>query len=305
MSVPNPVITKLIDGQDAVPDTWNPQYVQIEQNFSNVDSRLVSITTEMATARDSKPNLNARIDDIEGRVGTTEPSYQEALHFEVRRLMWLNQLAFTEIEKTKKMRVQQGELTIYNRGVVNGMTVTRSTTANRNLNLDGGQFFMNGRVYGIADRINEASVSSNTSSFTKTCVAYVRLNGNSIDFGCSDLGSGAPLDAVPLCTLTIPPNNTDSTDQHLANVTIDASIRRTETLFPTLFDHPARETVYLPIKLTDTTYHISLDIVSAVGGVVGSHHIIIDERANDSFRITLGHTADNVVIRYLVTLMNS
>ena len=198
MALPRNNITPIPNNEpDAVPSLWNTRYQEIDENFGNLDGRLVARENEITQARGGKGSLDERRDDMDSRVGTTEPAYQEALHFEVRRQMELNQLALVEIEKTRKMRVQQGEVTLYNRGVKSGLSISKSNTASRNLNIVGGQFFMGGRLYSIGDRTNDASVPPNPGGTTQTCVAYVRINGDNIDFDCSQLGQEAPADAVP------------------------------------------------------------------------------------------------------------
>ena len=55
-------------------------------------------------------------------------------------------------------------LEISNRGVVSGCTVTKSTTAARNLHISTGTCFAQGRKFAVADGNNAASVPSNTGS---------------------------------------------------------------------------------------------------------------------------------------------
>lgn len=143
MSLPKSNITPIPNNEpDAVPSLWNTRYEEIDANFANLDQRVAAKETEVSQARGGKASLDERLDNIEQSVGTTEPDYQEALQIELRRQLELNQLAFVEIEKTRKLRLQQGEVTIYNRGVKTGMAVSKSSTASRNLNLTAGQFFI-------------------------------------------------------------------------------------------------------------------------------------------------------------------
>ena len=305
MALPHNSITPIPNNEpDAVPSLWNTRYQEIDENFGNLDGRLAARENEIAQARGGKGSLDERLDDMDSRVGTTEPAYQEALHFEVRRQMELNQLALVEIEKTRKMRVQQGEVTLYNRGVKSGLSISKSTTASRNLNIVGGQFFMGGRLYSIGDRTNDASVPPNPGGTTQTCVAYVRINGDNIDFDCSQLGQEAPADAVPLYRLTVPAGNTEANDANLASVTL-TDIRRIEGNFPVLLDSPAQSLIALAAPLPDTGWHLNLDVVEAQGGNVSRNHIAVEARATNGFRLTLGHTADAVKVRYTLTNMGA
>lgn len=305
MPLPHNSITPIPNNEpDAVPSLWNSRYEEIDANFDNVDGRLGARESELDTARGGHGSLDERLDEMDGRVGTADPNYQEALHFELRRQMELNQMAFVEIDKTRKMRVQQGEVILYNRGVRNGLTITKSGTAIRNLNLAGGAFFMGGRLYSIGDLINMASVPPNPGATVQTCVAYVRINGAAAEFHCSQLGQEAPTDAVALYRASVPAGNTEITDAYLAAVTL-TDIRRIEGNFPVLLDSPAQTTISLAAQLPDTAGQIDLDVVEATGGTVGRHHIAIDARATNGFRLTLGHTADAVRIRYTLTSMGA
>src|SRR5690606_35892448 len=49
-----------------------------------------------------------------------------------------------EAVRDRTVRHQEGEFVLYNRGIKNGCTITKSQTANRNLNLEGGTIFMFG-----------------------------------------------------------------------------------------------------------------------------------------------------------------
>lgn len=301
MSLPKPNITPIPNNEpDAVPSLWNTRYQEIDENFANLDQRTTAKEQEVAAARGGKASLDARLDEIESSVGTTEPDYQEALQIELRRQIELNQLAFVEIDKTRKLRLQQGEVTIYNRGVKSGMAVAKSSTASRNLNLTGGQFFIFGRTYSVSDRTNDASVPPNPGSTTQSCVAYARVNGSTIDFDCSLLGQEAPTDAVALYRITVPAGNTEANDPNLANVTL-TDIRRIESNFPILLDSPASVLVPTPNTMHNASWQIDIDVVESTGGNVSRGHITVDARANNGFRLTLGHTADAVKLRYTLT----
>ena len=289
---------------DATPSLWNTRYEEIDENFADLDTRLAGRETELSQARGDKTNLKARLDDIDSRVGTSDPAYQEALHFEVRRQMELSALALKEIEKTRQMRIQQGEVVLYNRGVHSGLAVSKSTTASRNLNIAEGRFFIGGRLYSVGARSNDASVPPNPGSSAATCVAYLRINGDTIDFDCSQLGQDAPEDAVALYRLTIPAGNTESNDANLASVTL-TDIRRIEANFPVLLDSPASTLVTLGAQLPSADWHLDLDVVSAKGGHVSVSDITVEARSSNGFRLTLGTIADAVRVRYAVTNMGA
>ncbi|WP_027390855.1 hypothetical protein [Chrysiogenes arsenatis] len=300
MALPKYPITPIPnDEPDAVPSLWNTRYVEIDQNFNALDSRLVARESELNAARAPFANLNARLSDIDSRVGTSEPEYQEALHFEVRHQMELVALAHVEIAKSRRMRQQQGEVVLRNRGVNYGLTVSKSVTATRNLHLAAGQFFLNGRMYSVNALENAASVQANASGQTMTCVAYVRLSGNAVSFHCSLLGQEAPDDGVALYRLSVPAGSTEVNDQYLASVTL-TDVRRVEADWPQVQVNPPQVTVALGAALPNAGYVLRCDVVSAVGGVISPDAVLVDARANNGFRFTLASHADDVVVRWSV-----
>jgi hypothetical protein len=301
MALPHNTITPIPNNEpDAVPSLWNTRYVEIDENFAAADARITSTEQELTGARGHYGALGQRVDDIESRVGTTEPDYQEAMHFELRRQLELLALADMEINKTRRMRIQQGLVGLVNRGVQYGCAVSRSDTPARVLNISAGQFFINGRLYAIQDRNDDASVPPNTTNEAKTCIAYLRLNGGIVDFDCSQLGDREPADAVALYLLTVPPGNTEKDDPRIANVKI-TDIRRLEPDYPILLSSPHHATVPLAAPLPDSGYQVALEVVS--GGVRADHLGIV--QAGNGLRIILRHSADDVVVRYTIIHMGA
>lgn len=244
--------------------------------------------------------LKAELSKVEQTVSTVDPDYQEALHFEVRRQMELNALAFKEIDKTLNMRIQQGEITLINKGVQSGMAASKSTTATRNLSVTSGRIFQGGRLYPKAAQDNAAAVPPNHGDQPKTCVAYAWLNGDKVSFDVSPLGDEAPSYGVPMYRLTVPAGNTGSTDPNLAQVTM-TDIRRIEPYYPTMLDNPSQHLVSLSAPLPTSEWQLALDVVSAVGPSATSDHIQVTARASNGFRLTLAHFADDVRVRYTLT----
>lgn len=301
MALPHNKITPLPNTEpEAVPDLWNTRYLEIDNNFKNLDGRTTGNEQELTQARGGKTSLKAALDEISGRVGTTEPDYQEALHFEVRRQMEMSALAFAEQRKTLGMRIQQGEVVLQNRGVQQGMAVTKSTTATRNLNIAKGRFFLGGRLHTMPARENDAVVPANTSAQTMTCTAYVWLNGNRPEFDVTPLGQDVPAGAVALYRLTVPAYSAEGSDPQLAQVTL-TDIRRLEPDYPVMLDSPAQHMVALVAQLPVSDWQLSLDVVGSAGGMVAPHQVQVSARASNGFRLTLAHFADDVRIRYTLT----
>ena len=301
MTLPHKTITPIPNNEpDAVPSLWNTRYVEIDENFADVDTRLSSNEQEVAGARGHYGALGERVDDIESRVGITEPDYQEAIHFELRRQMELLALADTEINKTRRMRIQQGQVGLFNRGVQYGCEISKSNTPARVLNISAGMFFCFGRLWSLQARADDASVPPNTTNEAKTCIAYLRLNGGVIDFDCSQLGDPEPPDAVPLYMLTVPPGSTEKDDPRIANVKI-TDIRRLEPDYPILLSSPHHATVPLAAPLPDSDYQVALEVVA--GDIRNAHLGII--KAGNGLRIILRHSADDVIARYTIIHMGA
>lgn len=279
---------------------WEPGIYQIEKT-DLVEGGPNGVSNAQAKQLASRTAwLKAELAKIEQAVSAVNPDYQEALHFELRRQMELNALAFKEIDKTLNMRMQQGEVTLTNKGVQHGMAASKSTTATRNLNITGGRVFQGGRLYPKSTQDNAAAVPPNHSDQSKTCVAYAWLNDNSVSVDVSPLGEEAPSFGVPIYRLTVPAGNTGSTDPYLTLVTM-TDIRRIEPYYPAMLDNPSQELVSLSAPLPDSNWQLALDVVTAVGANATSDHVQISARASNGFRLTLAHAADDVRVRYTLT----
>lgn len=241
--------------------------------------------------------LKAELFKVEQAVDAVDPDYQEALHFEVRRLMELSALAFKEIDKTLNMRMQQGEVILVNKGVQRGMTARKSDTATRNLNVTGGRIFQGGRLHPKSTQDNAAAVPPNRSDQPQTCVAYAWVNENTVSVDVSPLGEEAPDFGVPMYRLTVPAGNTGSTDPYLTLVTM-TDIRRIEPYYPAMLDNPSQQLISLEAPLPNSDWQLALDVVSAAGANATSDHVQISARASNGFRLTLAHAADDVRVRY-------
>ena len=66
MALPRNNITPIPNNEpDAVPSLWNTRYQEIDENFGNLDGRLVARENEIAQARGGKPTLDERLDDMD------------------------------------------------------------------------------------------------------------------------------------------------------------------------------------------------------------------------------------------------
>ena len=249
--------------------------------------------------------LKKRQDDLIVRVGgleeTTDQSLMAAIGQEIVRGMEHGALAFKEIEKTRRFRNQTGQVRLVNRGARRGCTVTKSTTATRNLTFDEGELFANGRVYFLPQRINGAAVPSNNTAAPATCVAFTRVTATGIELDVSNLGSDAPVDAIPLYRISVPAGNNSGSDQYLAAVTL-TDVRRIEPDFPLMLASPTTALVLwpFPFPVGDLGWQLAIDMVSSSGDAA-AHHVLVSERASNGARLTLAHYADDVIVKYSLT----
>ncbi|MCW8209455.1 hypothetical protein D8B24_21145 [Verminephrobacter aporrectodeae subsp. tuberculatae] len=96
---------------DAVPAVWNPRYREIDENFAEIDTRMLARENEINQARGSKSSLDERLDDLDSRVGSGASAYP---------------------------RVQRGEVILCNRGVKSRLSITKSSSASRSLDIFAG-----------------------------------------------------------------------------------------------------------------------------------------------------------------------
>jgi hypothetical protein len=306
MTLPNQNITPIPNNEpDAVPSLWNTRYEEIDQNFADLDNRQTAVEQELESAAGDSGSLPNRLAGMDQRIGSQDHDYQNALHYFVRDLLERSALADTELRKTLRYRHQSGQIELANRGVVSGLSVTKSTNAARNLNLAAGVLFLKGRRFSVRERLNAASVPPNPGATNQTCTVYLRENAaavEGIEFGVTMLGVDAPADALALYRITVPAGNTSSVDPSLDSVSM-TDVRRVEASFPAVLNSPASILVALPYSLPNDGYRLTLDALSATGAPLPSDALSISARASNGFRVTLASAADAVVLRWSINLM--
>ncbi|MCY1416330.1 hypothetical protein D3C76_513560 [compost metagenome] len=281
------------------PDTWNPNY----QDLINNDFFLKAFADEVSNARGGKSSLAERMNAIEQTQASLSPDFIDEMVGVIKYALDQAGLANRSIQALKQQIQQEGELLIENRGVVSGCTVSKSTTAARNLNLDVGVCFAFGRAYSVASGNNMASVPANPGTGSATVTAYLHLNGSACHLAVTALGEAVPAGAIRLYTITVPAKNTDATDPNLTNVTL-TSVRRVEAGFPQFLDSPVSQFVSIN-TLSANDYRLDFDIVSADGAPCGPRSINVPSRATNGFTIELASAADNVRLRYRVSKLNN
>lgn len=305
MALPNPNISPIPNNEpDAVPSLWNTRYQEIDENFADHESRLTARETELNNARGGKTNLAARLTEMDSNIGATSVDMQNATAAALKFALDQAALANYGVRALREQAQQEGVVTIKNRGVVKDCSVSKSTTAARNLNITSGVCFANGRAYSVSDGNNAASVPSNIGTSSVVVYAYLFQDANNLwRLAVTPIGTSVPDGAITIYNLTIPANSTDATDPNLTGVAM-TDVRRVEPQFPQLFDSPAGASPALQ-TLGANDYGLSFDVVSADGAPCDSRHIVVASRATNGFTVRLASAADNVVLRWRASKLNN
>lgn len=262
--------------------------------------------SEMLTTLGVSTFIKSLLDDADaatalGTLGILQDELSAATMFAMTQGSVANQ----SVKALKEQIQQEGEITLTNRGIITGCTITKSTTAARNLNLVGGSVFMSGRRYLAPSKDNTASVPPNTTSANVTVKAYLYFNATSqvMHLAVTNIGGELPINAIHLYNITIPPDSTDGTDPYLTNATL-TSVRRVESSFPRLLDNPVITTISIN-TLRAADYRLDFDVVSFSGGQCDPDNIAIQSRATNGFTLALASDADNVVVRWKASKLNN
>jgi hypothetical protein len=190
-------------------------------------------------------------------------------------------------------------ITIANRGIKSGCSVTKSGSATRNLNLASGTAFLEGRMAPAQEQTNGASVPSNTTSSEQSCYAYLYDNAGVMDFACTELGENAPDGAIVLYRIDVPADNTEATDPYLDSCSL-VDLRRMEPEWPAALSTSPTEYVALPYDLIDAKYAVDFDIEDFAGNAFQLGYVYAGSKASNGFSLYLNGSVDSVQIRWTV-----
>ncbi len=225
-------------------------------------------------------------------------------HSAVAMSLDLAAMANKEHQKTLNQRIQTGEVTIFNRGVIRGCTVVKSINATRNLSLLNGSIFMNGQMLSVFDMVNTANVPQNQTAETKYSYVFLWEDSNGeFQVDCTNLDELPPKESLTLYKVTVPANSTEATDPYLNNCAL-TDLRKVEENYPKILINAPF--IYVPLQhdLIDTDYTIELDIVDFLGGGFQLGYCYSSNRAKNGFNINLNGTADAVKVKYTVKKFN-
>lgn len=301
--------------------TWEGGIYQIEttdpvlggpNGIANVQAKQLANRTRylkvradiVDAAKGGFPSIVDRLNAIETATTALGPDTQDAVMAALKFALDQAGVANKGVLGLHQFAQQEGIVTIKNRGVVAGCTVTKSTTAARNLNIASGICFAKGRRFAVADGNNAASVPSNTGNGAVTVQAYLYQDAAGFwRLAVTNIGQAVPDDGILLYTLTVPANSTDATDPYLESVTL-TDRRRIEAGFPIMLTSPAQASPQIT-TLPDSQYHISFDVLSADGAPAEARSLVVSSRANNGFTVQLASAADNVVARWRVSRLNA
>ena len=300
MALPHAAITPIPNNEpDAVPALWNERYLEIDENFENMDNRTVALEGEVQGARGGRQSLDARMDQIESDVDGLDPEFQNNLIAAVLAATDMAALANRELDRFRRVRIQEGEATIYNRGIISGCAISRKAAGVRILSLALGNLFIHGRSYSTAADTDAAVVPGNTGGSTATCTVYLYIDGNgAVQCECTPLNTAPPSDSMTIYTVSVPAGS--SADNGAFTLT---DVRRNETGWPNVFVSPVYAAISLPYVLPDATYAVHLEIVSCEGGRRQVGDLEVADRLTNGFKIYLAGAADAGCVRYTVRRM--
>lgn len=194
----------------------------------------------------------------------------------------------------------QGDVTIYNRGVVTGCAVTKSTTATRNLNLSAGVIFAHGRQYACSELLNTASVPTNSGDSAAMAYVYLYLDDDgTIKCNCTELGAPVPDNGIAVALLTVPAGSTEAADAYLSTVGL-TDIRRIEANWPLCAGSPVPVYVTFPAALDATDYHVALQVLDCEGGRMQIGEVFAADQLVNGFKVYATGSADAIQVRYYI-----
>ncbi len=254
-------------------------------------------TDQVDDAKGDFDSIGERIDAVQEMAEAVGPEMSNAVTGALKFALDQAAQANAGIRFLRNVWTQSGWLILTNRGVIFGCSVSKSTTATRNLNLSGGRCFAGGQEWPVANGPNAASVPSNTGSGSIQVVAYLYPEGYyNYALAVTAENEDVPENGIPIYNLVIPAGNTDSTDPGLTSVTI-TDIRRVEPDYPGLFDQAARAVTYIA-EVPYDFYHLSLFAMSIDRMPERLPSTAVNQLgwARNGFTVELQSHEDNVIV---------
>ena len=269
--------------------------VQAKQ-LANRTAYLKQRADQVDAAAAGHGSLDGRLDQIESDVAGTSPDTINALTALAMEAESKAGLALREILKTLNQRIQTGQVTIRNTGVITGCDVTAGGTG-RLVNLSAGRIYLNGIIMGVGAQVSTASIAQNTGSST----GYVQLYFDSTgDLKATNLNEASPAGTMLLYSVTVPAGNTA---ENLTGCTFN-KVAAVQAGYPALLTALPSVSVTLPYNMDGTGYQVDLEIVSHSGAAQQVGRIKPANKTTTGFDIQLNGTADSVVVNWTARKLN-
>jgi hypothetical protein len=208
-------------------------------------------------------------------------------------------LGYKEAVKNVRQRMQEGTVTIYNRGVILGCTASKAAN-NRKVVIAAGGVFAQGRQISYAGDQTGITVPENAGSATLTYYGYLSVAANgSITFLITGAGEPVPPGGISICRIQVPTGNT-AVD--LSGVTL-TDTRRTEANYPVLINSVPYASVALPYSVIDANYAVYIDVMS-LSGLLQRETVYAGERASNGFKIFVEGSIDAVSVKWLAVKLS-
>ncbi|GHV79112.1 hypothetical protein AGMMS49944_09030 [Spirochaetia bacterium] len=202
--------------------------------------------------------------------------------------------ASKEVHKTIRQRIQEGTITIYNRGIKAGGLITKQGTY-RAVLASAATIFCKGVEMPWAGDGVGVIVPPNPGGAAVVHFTYLTIDvSQNIALNITPAGAVVPDGGIPLSRINVPAGNT-AVD--LTGVTI-TDVRRLEAAWPLLVNSLAYSSVALPFVMLDTNYSVHLDVAGYAGGWNQRDGVYAKEKAANGFKIYADGTLDEVIVQW-------
>lgn len=280
---------------------WEPNIYRIEttdpilggeNGIANVQAKQLSNRTQ---------HLKERIVAAESNLDGLDPDMHNMVGGAIKFALEQAALANSGVHALHKISQQQGEFTMYNYGMVSGGTVSKKG-ANRLLSIAAGVCYLEGRKFFVPAHDSEMSVPVGEAA-SATVYAYLQLVAGVPKLKITTIATPTPpTSTVTLLSITIPANDAGA---DLAACTLSSRLCPTEADYPNSVGTPLTYTVPLVNVLPDTAYAIEFEVLSAVGSPCDERSLKVFTRNTNNFIVTLFSAADDVVVRWKLSRLNS
>lgn len=263
-----------------------------ENGTANVQAKQLANRTQHL-----KERLTAAEQNLEGLDPEMHNMVSGAIKFSLEQAA----LANSGVNALHKINQQQGEFTMYNYGMVTGGVVSKKG-ANRLLSIAAGVCYLEGRKFFVPAHDSDMSVPVGEAA-SATVYAYLQLVAGVPKLKITTIASPTPpTSTVTLLSITIPANDAAA---DLAACTLSSRLCPTEADYPNSVGTPVTYTVPLANVLPDTNYTVEFEVLSAVGSPCDERSLKVTTRNTNNFIVTLFSAADDVVVRWKLSRLNS